>query len=368
MPEHLLSRLHHFSVRGAKFSFADSRRYFAGSKPLRQNNMLFGLRLRYVAEKHRSATGGWDEWVIAALHAWPLNAESDPGSTRNAAVASEIARRNPRAVSTQQLGTVTPVSPSALAVEPLDDPADTLRKALSTVEPYPYNVKAVPAILEGTHFFPGGRGVWFADSMRENPRFPTNGVMVLGHNYYSLDGFLKVQAMGNADNSHRFRAKTWKGLQPFFRNGLNPADCFFTNFFMGLGIGDPEGRFPGADDFAYVARCQDFLRLQIMLQRPSVMLVLGSPIREFLPGVAAQFGAWRRGNSPRPFSSIDAEGIAILRGVSVRGHEEVKFTAVALVHPSRREGNVGRRRFGDHVGEAAEYEMVRMALSDSNER
>jgi hypothetical protein len=245
-------------------------------------------------------------------------------------------------------------------------PSDVLREALSSVEPYPPGVLPITEVIRGRSFFPGGRGVWYAKSQDEDPRFPLGGIMVLGHYFYSYDGYRQILKRSKDARVDPSDASVWKGLQVFFDDGLDPKDCFFTNFFMGLSEGcSNEGAFPGSRSPAFVQRCQNFLSLQLSTQKPRVLLVLGRHIRPFLCPMAPSLGPW---NAARSFKYIDAAQVAVLHDIAVSDCDCPPFSVVALVHPGRRSGTVGRRQFGSVFGNSAELAMVRAALAHERHR
>lgn len=72
MTGHQLTRLHHFSINGRKVSFAETYRYFENPKDLRQNNLRFAERLKFVADTHRLGGRGIDSIIDEARERWPL--------------------------------------------------------------------------------------------------------------------------------------------------------------------------------------------------------------------------------------------------------------------------------------------------------
>lgn len=159
-------------------------------------------------------------------------------------------------------------------------PVEDLFNALKTVEPYPDGVKPVPKMLSGTAFFPGGSGLWLGESGSWNtpsdrPDMPIGKVMILGHNFDSEGGYKYTESM---KGQHELESHTWWNLRPLLREVDIPLeDCFFTNAFMGLKEGeDNTGEFPGVNDLGFVQRCQSFLDKQIEVQKPRLILTLGS--------------------------------------------------------------------------------------------
>ena len=92
----------------------------------------------------------------------------------------------------------------------------------------PTGVSHPPYQSTGIDFFPGGTGC----ACRNAP-FPVGGVMILGHNYGSdLDFSQNIANRGNVVARVRWKTcrNTWNALH---RWGIDPATCFFTNFYPG---------------------------------------------------------------------------------------------------------------------------------------
>ena len=127
---------------------------------------------------------------------------------------------------------------------------------------------------------------------------------------------------------------------------------------MGLRQGTgTTGRFPGARDAAFVDRCRQFFLRQVEIQRPRLILTLGTWVPAFLAPLSVQLKAWEK---VRSMISLDAVGPLV---------SDVRFqnttsscTVVALTHPSLRGPNVGRRRFRTFIGHEAEVEMLREGI------
>ena len=234
-------------------------------------------------------------------------------------------------------------------------PVERLFEKLPTVEPYPPGVVPVPHKLPGIAFFPGGGGLWAPDA--ELPPMPTGGVMVLGHDFYSEAGFARFAARRGEST----RGPTWRNLLSLLgRASVDPERCFFTNFYMGLRAGSTNtGRFPGARDGGFVERCQTFLAEQLRAQMPAVVLTLGSHVPAVLAPLSPDLRPWK---GRKGLTELDALGVPLVEGASFHGVPGLRTTVVALVHPSLRGPNVRRRRYGDLVGDAAEFAMLERAL------
>src|SRR5690242_9461147 len=136
-------------------------------------------------------------------------------------------------------------------------PVENLFALLAQVEPYPAGVVAPRGRISGTAFFPGGWGLWGTAADQDVPPMPIGGVMVLGHNFDSEVGF----AYSLSHEGEKLKGPTWRTLRRVLTQARIALEaCFFTNAYMGLKAGsEPTGKFPGAQNAAFVSRCQWFL-------------------------------------------------------------------------------------------------------------
>lgn len=224
---------------------------------------------------------------------------------------------------------------------------------------YPSGVVPVPEPIPGRAFFPGGYGLWEATPGGSLPTFPTRGVMVLGHDFHSEAGYRESLRLG----AERETMPTWRNLLALLGDvGIAPRQCFFTNLFMGLRAGTATtGAFPGAADAAFVAHCQRFLLDQLSEQRPALLLTLGVHVPPVVGTLSPELSEWAIG---RGLKHLDAVGAA-RRDVTFPGIDGLTTVAVALTHPSLRHASVRHRRFGGLAGHAAEVQMLRAAVADS---
>jgi uracil-DNA glycosylase len=181
--------------------------------------------------------------------------------------------------------------------------------------------------------------------------------MVVGQDYYTKAGYLELRARG--DELH---TQTWRGLRHLLRDvDYLEHGCFFTNAWMGLRTGaEVTGRYAGAADAAFTARCARFLARQIAVQRPRLVVTLGAEVPALLARLApALQAAW----GPMPtLGAMDASGTALVRDVAFPGTAGVTAHVVALVHPSLRNANVRRRHFRDWSGTLREGHEAEVAL------
>lgn len=242
---------------------------------------------------------------------------------------------------------------------------DELFQALHDIGPYPAGVVPLPDRIPGTAFFPGGAGLWGARAGAPLPAMPRGGVMILGHDFHSEEAFARSFAAGAEvpefppGSTYRM-APTWHALLKLIESvGIAPERCFFTNAYMGLRQGrGTTGRFPGARDTDFVARCRTFFLRQIAAQQPSVVLTLGTWVPAFLAPLAEPLSVWA---SARSMSALDEAG-PLVHGV--RFLPDVAPCSVAvLTHPSLRGPNVRRRRFQALKGHEAEVALIRAVLA-----
>jgi uracil-DNA glycosylase len=224
---------------------------------------------------------------------------------------------------------------------------------------YPTGVLRIREPIPGTAFFPGGYGIWNPTGSRELPPFPVGGVMILGQDFHSEAGYLASLACG-AESSNQ---PTWRNLIALLSEvGLAPSDCFFTNAFMGLRVGDATtGPFPGASDPEFVAHCRWFLARQLQVQQPSLVVTLGIYAPGILAPLSPELGSWA---GARGLKHLDATG-PLCEGVTFPDVPGLRTVAVALTHPSLRAFNVRHRRYRGRTGNEAELLMLRDARAAS---
>lgn len=236
-------------------------------------------------------------------------------------------------------------------------PVHFLFEEMQRVCPYPQGVTVVPEQIHGTSFFPGGTGLWHGKEQGV-PSFPTDGVMILGHDFHSVAGYEWSRQHGEEN----LQTPTWLHLLKFLsRVPIQLEDCFFTNIYMGLREGKATtGRFPGATSPEFVKRCQQFFLLQVATQRPSLILALGAYVPAFLAPLASQLAAWA---TPGSFRSRDERGVSVIGEVVFPSSTLHPCVVASIVHPSLRLSNVRYRRWGSLSGDAAEVALVQEAVS-----
>jgi hypothetical protein len=194
-----------------------------------------------------------------------------------------------------------------------------------------------------------------------NAPFPVGGVMVLGHNYGSDSDFsanVRARETSWRDSMWPTCRNTWKAL---VRWGIDPATCFFTNFYPGYvttrdGNGKPfnVGPHPHVRNDAFVRASREFFVRQVQAQRPRAVLVLGTEVPPLLAPLDPRLRAW----APwRTFATLDASGASIVRGITIGGHT---LNMCIVVHPSM--PNARYRSYGDLQGTKAEDAIVRATI------
>ena len=221
------------------------------------------------------------------------------------------------------------------------------------VGPYPDGVLRVPAPLQGTAFFPGGYGLWREGEHATAGTIPVHGAMFVGQDFHSKRGYEDSLRQGT-EVGH---VRTWKSLIETLEDArLSPAQCFFTNAYMGLRESDKAtGRFPGLLDGAFVKRCHQFLIHQIGVQQPRLIVTLGKAAFQALGAVSDDLAQWK---TARSYRELDAAGA--IR--SCRFSNGVNAAAVALLHPSLRTPSLRHRHWNGLEGHEAEIGLLREGM------
>ena len=228
-------------------------------------------------------------------------------------------------------------------------PAELLwREMNSVIGPYPDKVVAVHRLIPGTAFFPGGLGLWMPDEIP--PEIPTEQVLIVGQDFNSL----AVHERAFESRSEVGTSITWKNLLKILdSSNLAPDRCFFTNFYMGLRrVGPETGKFPGARDKGFASRCLKFFHRQLEILRPKLIITLGlEPLRALAKPIF---------NLPVPEALYHCAeifpSVKLPHGVAV---------VVALMHPSARKADVGRRTYHALEGIDAQRSMIEDGIKHS---
>ncbi|QCO07495.1 hypothetical protein [Azospirillum argentinense] len=239
---------------------------------------------------------------------------------------------------------------------------DHLRAAMErTVTEYPQGVVQIPLgpAIRGNGFFPGANGLYI-DASGRTPPMPVGKIMVLGHNYDVVRNYRKYQRLGEEGVES---VATWRTMLALFRQvSIDPRDCFFTNFYMGL-MEDTDSAghvvrntdtFPGAQHRWFIDMCVAFLIEQIRVVRPRLVIVLGIKTPSKVALAFRQPSLW---SNRETFHDLDRDGRGVLDVVEIAGTNQAP-TFVAITHPCKRHLNVHRRRHREHTGEDAETAVL----------
>ena len=241
---------------------------------------------------------------------------------------------------------------------PQNHPVIKLFEALVSVLPYPAGVVAVPEQILATSFFPGGTGLWCEDS-NVIPPLPIGGIMVLGHDFHSEDGYNFF--LQNINKSKNLDTPTWRNLRDLFGDvEIDLKQCFFTNVYMGLRQGAyTTGSFPGAKDSDFVGRCEEFFIRQFKKQQPRLIIALGTNVPKFLAPLSPNLTSWKKSGG---FKRIDEEKTALITNVKFN-NVDTECTIVSILHPSFRLSNVRHRKWEGLEGHQAEIALLSKAKS-----
>lgn len=168
----------------------------------------------------------------------------------------------------------TPEKPSA-------DPVTLLRQKMEQLEgpngqAYPQCIVPVPHYLTGRGFFPGGDGLWRELEQIDKPAsipFPIDGVLLLGQDFGSLAEYPPKTRLYELAN-----LLTWKYVVPRLTNTDIPLNrVFFSNGLLGLRRSGPNtGKNPAMSDQKFVKMCSEFLKFQIQVQNPRLVIICDS--------------------------------------------------------------------------------------------
>lgn len=134
----------------------------------------------------------------------------------------------------------------------------------------------------GLGVFPGGPG-----TSHNAERFPTRGILVMAHDYDSLQSYRRAILHGyNSVNDMTFRDLR-KMFEQSTNGELDLRECFFTNRFMGVRkvVDDDEeepknsqsGENPSRRFKDYLAMCDAVLKKTLDFVKPSLVIAVGEP-------------------------------------------------------------------------------------------
>jgi len=159
--------------------------------------------------------------------------------------------------------------------------------------PYPEGLSPFPFRLSGQGFFPGGDGLWREDASASCPgELPVDGVLFLGSDFGTLQSYKKLCSRGY-ENVSTWRHLRWRILDA----GLPTGKVFCSNVYFGLRtVGKALGVYPAVSTEGYPAFCAEFLRFQIEVLSPKLIVTLGPVPQVFVQ----RFRTTLFSNFPRP--------------------------------------------------------------------
>ena len=227
---------------------------------------------------------------------------------------------------------------------------------------HPAQVVQISGLILGTAFFPGGYGLYLEERDRNAVKFPFGGVMILGHNFDSETGFTQSLKRGKEN----LNKGTWGSLRRLLKGAGVPDDeCFFTNAFMGLCEGDDNKKYKGRGNPDFRAGCLKFLKAQIRIQRPRLILTLGLKVPPLLAAASTDLSEWRGHLSRRSCDPElhlkDLDRAPIFNKARIGMNDGSFHTAVvtAIAHPSDRRNGENREPSGFPPKKTVETELIR---------
>lgn len=205
--------------------------------------------------------------------------------------------------------------------------------------------------LTGPAFFPEGYGLSLQRWVRAaTPRSSPSDTTSAAKRYRN-----EIQPAGREDDK-----ATWRNLDALLlKAGSNPAECFRTNWFIGLLPGSKQiGRFLRRPDNDYEQACRSLLVKQIQEIKPIAILLLGPEVASRAYSLIPALAPWR---GAKKWIDIDQSTIGhTARDVEVPG-ANVRTNVVALLHPSFGTANEGRRMKNMRIP-TTEADIIRASL------
>jgi hypothetical protein len=215
-----------------------------------------------------------------------------------------------------------------------EHPLELLRASLrADLWPHlPPGVYPVEPPCAEPQFFPGGTGMPTEPSWSDVqpgsrglpealPSAEGRDLMVLGNFQATVSSYRQV-----VDGTIGGFPVTWRALRTILAQ-VKPTRTFLTNAHPGLpDTGRDTAPFPMTP--SYQLLCQRFLRTELELLPPRVVISLGAPAARTLARVTPELETWL----PWPgFAALDDRGCRAVRCCRSDGGS---FTAIAIYHPS----------------------------------
>jgi hypothetical protein len=225
---------------------------------------------------------------------------------------------------------------------------------ISKFNNYPAGIERICGDIPGNIFFPGGPGIFNAgDGIISDKQ-----IMVVG---------LQFSTNLNFNKPHGWQAQRLRITPPWhilllllITGGIDPEQCFFTNVILGTtlrpksGIRKRKKRKSIANTKKYfMEHCRSVFRLELEIQQPKVILVLGIKAAKFLSYFHPKLNEW---SVIRTIKEADHQYLSVMESVPLT--ENSATTLVLLVNPVGRYANIARRRFGKLSGNEAEVRMI----------
>ena len=217
--------------------------------------------------------------------------------------------------------------------------------------PYPATMKMVKGEIPNRAFFPGGKGTFNNDD-----NISGKEIMIIGQDFDSEKNH-KISIKNGEENI--VKNPTWRNLGLILKElNISPNNCFFTNVILGIRKGNKAiGKSPAFKDPVFIKNCQDFFLIQLKIQKPKAIIVLGKFTAQVLAGTADDLKGWSKINS---FSILDEQNIQIKKDVIFQNG--IKSNLVILTPPSYRQAYVFRRQYDGFEGHSAEIKMIEAIL------
>ncbi len=227
-------------------------------------------------------------------------------------------------------------------------------RAAAIPSPEGLNIQPSRGGLLGPAFFPEAYGL--ADPWRVDQAWKP-AIVVVGHNWGCVEYREKIGELGREDDK-----PTWRGLNRVLTaGGGSIADCFMTNWFVGLLPGAEQlGPFLPRPDVRFEAACRDLLLAQLDCLRPRTVILLGLEVARRAHEIFPEAIHW---SHARNWKDIDGSPTGpVIRGadVSAGGFET---NLCALLHPSLAWPNRRYRR-SLHAVDDPEALILRHALAN----
>jgi hypothetical protein len=215
---------------------------------------------------------------------------------------------------------------------------------------YPPDIRPLYGDSTETLFFPAGPGMYYP----EEGKLSNKAVMVTCDRYTTQLNFLKLHGV-RQDRTRS--ASAWNELlTTLLEGGIDPLDCFFTNFL--LGVRRSSGTSIRLSSPYFLDYCRDIFQFTLELQRPRIILVFGLKAASFLSRLHPMLAAWQ---NITIYHDVDDRYQSIIRDVPLVQNQLT--TLVLLVHPVGRKTHISTRKNGNSSGEAAENSLLRTVVA-----